>query len=138
MSEASSMSSLIDPARRPQVLLVSADPELIERVTGALDASIDLEFAVDAREGLERIHLGESDAVVIDMNVEQAWPLVRFTAALDSRVPVVMLDGTGGDVHRDPRQTGASAVLDRDLAVPAMLRVAVARVTGPSAADSLA
>lgn len=117
-------------------LLVTADPELAERVGATLAEIGPVEVVASPRFALGRLHDEAFAVLVVDLSSgEAALGLAECAALLDHPVPVMALMETADEsTARRLEGLGIGVALPRDLVVPAVLRLEMARLVAAPAA----
>jgi CheY-like chemotaxis protein len=105
-----------------RIAIVTSDEDVADRIGTAVEPLGKVEIVLGARHALGRIHDGDFDVAIVDMDVTQASGLVHCVQGLGRAFPVIALT----DDIDDDTDLGVT-VLHRNLTVGAMLRVAVAR-----------
>ena len=125
---------------RDTVLLVGADPELVEPLSDALGARFAVLVATDAAAAVRRLRTARVDAVVLGDGVGDGGPLpvIRETRALVGRdLPVVLLTGDAS-LAAAAVEAGATDYADPGTALdhPALLARRVGNLLGDGGANA--
>ena len=112
------------PAKRPKVLVADDDPAVRESLRHALESeNFDVIFAADGNEALEKFYEGDIDIVLLDLKIpdKSSWEVFERMTAVNPLLPVIIITASNDAVEL-AAQAGASAIVEKPLELPRLLR----------------